>query len=308
MPRISRSRSPTTCNRSFAVRTRDPLAQKGIITPVAGVFVFTQADRCPFYGCINNFSHQHSIAEGKIAPSVDEYRQASEAVRERWTEEQRRQINQNEAMLRRLQWTDEQRHRIAKNEEVLRQLAGLEPKVGSLSMQTYLPRGNDLAVQEQIAMMHGGGTPAQYAETREMILEQKRQDVIDNTSPISPVYPGVEQTKVTYHTQAEQTYNPEYDDFPELDAQYAPPPAAGVSEKLDATIGAPPNHSTIASCDARKGTATPFDIITYPFLGLQNADSLNTNPPCTSPCQVQTPHRQGSYLQQGQVPRVWNPQ
>lgn len=210
-------------------------------------------------------------------------------------------------MLRRLQWTDEQRHRIAKNEEVLRQLAGFEPKVGNLSMETYLPQGNDLRVQEQIAMIHGGATPAQYADTRGMLLERKRQDVMDNTSPISPVCPSVEQTKVTYHTQAEQTYNPEYDDFPELDAQYAPPPAAGDSETLDTTIGAPPNHFPIASCDARKGTATPFDTITYPFLGLQNTESLNTNPPCTSHCQVQTPHRQGPYLQQGLVPRVWNP-
>lgn len=162
---------------------------------------------------------------------------------------------------------------------MLRQLAETESKVGRLSNQTHLPRGNDLTVQEQIAIIHGGATPAQDAHTRETLLERQ---------------------------QAEQTQNSEWDDFPELDAQYAPKSAAGNFEKLDPAIRVPPNSSSEGSCKSRVGSGLPFDTTIKAPSKFEETDFLNRNPPCTGPCPVQHPHNQGAYLRQGQVPRLWN--
>lgn len=288
MAGASRSRSLSTHNTTLAIRTHNTLAQNDIVTPAAGRFIPTQADRCPFPGCTNRFPHQHSTADGKIAPSVDEFRKAGEAIRQRWTEEQRQRIVENEA--------------------VLRQLAEIEPKVAHLSIQPHLPRGNDLTIKEQINIIHGGATPAQYAATREMLLERQRQDIIDNTSPITPVSPTrsfVPQTKDESQNQAEQTNDSlEYDDFPELDAKYGHRSAAGNFRNLDQTLMMPPDASARASCDSDKGTDPAFDHTTKSFPQPQYAEFIKNL--CTGPCPVQTPHNKGPYLQRGQIPRVWN--
>ena len=283
-----RSRSPTTHNATLAIRTHDTFAQNDIVIPVAGKSIPTQADRCPFPRCTNRFPHHHSTADGKIASSVDEFSKAGEAIRQRWTEEQR--------------------HRIAENEAVLRQLAEIEPKVANLSIQPHLPRGNDLTVQEQINIIHGGATPAQYAATREMLLERQRQDIIDNTSPISPVSPSrsfVPHIKDESQAQAEQANNGlEYDDFPELDAKYGHLSAFQKSRNLNPTIKMPPDASAGASRDGSKSTNLAFDNTNKSFPQAQYADFIENL--CTGPCPVQTPHNKGPYLQRGQIPRVWN--
>ena len=173
----SKSRSPSTPNMTLAIRTRNSVATD---TPAVGKFISTQADRCPFPGCQNESPHNHSTAEGNIAPSIDEYRKAGEAIRERWTEEQRR--------------------RIAENEALLRQLAEIEPKVSSLSIKTHLPRGNDLTVQEQIDIIHSGVSPIPQVSNR--------------------ASSSASQTEDESQTQAAQTARAEWDDFPELDGQY----------------------------------------------------------------------------------------
>ncbi|KAL9130249.1 MAG: hypothetical protein Q9175_007071 [Cornicularia normoerica] len=238
---------------------------------------------------MDRLPHHHSTAKGEIAPSVDQYRKAGEAIRERWTEEQRR--------------------RIAENDAVLRQLAETDPKVGNLSIKTNLPRGNDLTVQEQIAIIHSDTTPAQDTATRGMVLERQRQDIIDNTSLISQIFParvGVPQTKDTSQIKAEQTHSLEWDDFPELDAEYGPPPQAETSKNLNPTSKRPPKSNTKASCDSSKGKGLAFGLTQESFLRYQDGYFLNTNRPCTGPCPVKIPHNQGAYLQQGQVPRAWN--
>lgn len=206
MARKSRSTSPSTRDTTLTIRTRDPLPQYGIDTPIARHLTTTQADRCQFPGCSNTLPHQHPTAAGaKTAPSLEEYRKAGEAIRARWTEEQRRQTAENEASLR--------------------QLVEIEPKIGDLSINPHPPRGNDLTVQDQDAIIHGGATPAQYEAAGGMLLErQQRQDIVDNISCVTPIF-----TTTTSSTQ-----------------------------------------------------------------------------PCTAPCPIQTPHNQGAYLQQGQVPRFWN--
>lgn len=280
MSRTSRSRSPTTRDTTLAIRTRDPLAQNDIIIPVAGNFNSTQADQCQFPGCENKFPHRHPTAEGKIAPPIDEFPELEEALHG-WL-------------------SDEQRHRIAENKEKLRQLGLVEPRVGHLSIQTYLPRGNDLTIQEQVAIIHGGATPTQDAATRGKVLERQHQDIVDDTSHISPVSPnqsGVPQSKDAHDSQAE------WDDFPDLDAQYRPPPAAGDFVNLEPAIGTPPKPTAAASYDGHKGTGLPNDVTTQPFLGVQYA---NPNLLCEGPCPIQNLHHQGAYLQQGQVPRLWN--
>ena len=204
MARTSRSCSPPTRDTTLTIRTRDPLPQYGNDTPIARKLTTTQADRCQFPGCSNTLPHQHPTAGAKIAPALEEYRKAGEAIRARWTEEQRRQIAENEASLR--------------------QLAEIEPKIGNLSINPHPPRGNDLIVQDQNAILHGGATPAQCEAARGMLLERQRQDIVDNISRVTPIF-----TTTTSSTQ-----------------------------------------------------------------------------PCTAPCPIQTPHNQGAYLQQGQIPRVWN--
>ncbi|KAF6217718.1 hypothetical protein HO133_006545 [Letharia lupina] len=289
MARTSRSRSPNARNTTLAIRTRDPLRQIDITTPDARKFISTQADRCPFPGYRNSSPHQHSTAKGKIAPSVETFREAGAAIRERWTQEQRR--------------------RIAENEAALRQLAEVEQKVGSLSIKTHLPRGNDLTVPEQIAIIHGGGTPAQRANVRGTLLERQRQNTVDNKSlipPVSPARPGVSQNNDEFRTQTEQTHSIRYDDFPELDARYGSPPKAKASETLNLTIKSPPKSPAEASSDNGKSTGLARGITNEPLSRYRNTDFLNTNPQCTGPCPIQFPHNQGAYLQQGQIPRVWN--
>ena len=122
MARTSRSRSPPTRNRTLAIRTRDPLPQNATVTPFVSESVSTQADRCPFPGCLNTLPHQHSPAEGEIAPSIEEYKKAAEAIRERWYEQQRRHIAENEALSR--------------------ELAEIERKVNRLSVK-LVPELND---------------------------------------------------------------------------------------------------------------------------------------------------------------------
>ena len=203
MTHTRQSGSPPDHNTDLAIRTRDLMAQNPTITPVTGEFISIQADRCPFPSCTNTRPHQHSTAEGIIAPSIDDFRKAGEAIRERWTEEQR--------------------HLIAENETTLQQLTELEPKVRDLSLQPHLPRSNDLTAQDQIAVIHGGATAAQYEATREMLLERHRQDLIANTSPISPTssaHPGASHNEPTAQTQAERAKSSEWDDFPDLNAQY----------------------------------------------------------------------------------------
>lgn len=276
MARTSRSRSPNARNTTLAIRTRDPLRQNDITTPDARKFISTQADRCPFPGYRNSSPHQHSTAESKTAPSVETFREASAAIRERWTQEQRCRIAENES---------------------------------SLSIKTHLPRGNDLTVPEQIAIIHGGGTPAQRANVRGTLLERQRQNTVDNKSlipPVSPARPGVSQNNDEFRTQAEQTHSIRYDDFPELDARYGSPPKAKASETLNLTIKSPPKPPAEASSDGGKGTGLARGITNELLSRYRNTDFLNTNSQCTGPCPLQFPHNQGAYLQQGQIPRVWN--
>ncbi|CAF9929244.1 hypothetical protein IMSHALPRED_007867 [Imshaugia aleurites] len=313
MARKSRSRSPPTRNTTLTIRTREPLVQNDIVTPVAGRFISTQADRCPYPDCNEDSPHQHSTTEGSIAPPVDEYRKAGEAIRERWNEEQRR--------------------RIAENEAVLRQVADIEPRVGNLSINTQFPRGIILA---------------EYEATRTKVLERQRRGIIENTSPNFPVCPDVIQTADESRRQAEQESNLEWNDFPELDAQYGPPtagfksewdnfpeldtkygpPTAGIksewddfpeldaqygpstvdinSKNLDPTIKSPPRLPTNIPSESRNGRGFAIGLIYEPSSRYRDTDFLNLNPQCTGPCPIQCPHNQGAYLQQGQIPRVWN--
>ena len=249
-----------------------------------------QADRCPFPGCVNTSSHRHSKPKGLILPSIEEYRRAGEVIREQWSEKQRRQIAENEAMLRRL--------------------AETEPKVGDLLTKTHLPRGNDLTVQEQINIIHGGATPAQYEAFNEMLLEQQRQDTIGNTSPIFPAYAtgsGAPQTEASSHSQAEQQSSVEWDDFPELDAKYGHPPSKN-SRILDPKLKSLPKSLAGFSYNGDAGGSLEANITPKPHPPSQKTDFLYTKTLLsTGPCPVQTSHSQGPYLQQGQVPRTWNP-
>ena len=286
MARTTQSNIAPTHKANLTIRTREPLAQNDIITPVPGKFISTQADRCPFPGCLNNFPHQHLTAETRMPPSIEEYRKAGEAIRLRWSEEQRRMIAENEA--------------------VLSQLAEVEPKVGTLSLKTHSAHGDELTDKERLAIIHGGATPTQYEATREMLSERLRQDVIDNTSPISPVFPagaGVADIKMKPQNQAEEAGSIEWNDFPELDHKYPTPLKLGTPERL--------NHfpkteqKTICAGNLRPSPASTRTQRHYSFR--QNIDFLNTKSPlCTGPCPIQTPHNQGAYLQQGQVPRTWN--
>lgn len=205
-------------------------------------------------------------------------------------------------------WSEEQRRRIAENEAVLRQLGGLESKVRSLSIQPYLPRGNDLTVEEQIAVIHGGATPAQYETTREMLLEQQRQDVIDNTSPISPVFPARPNVLRDEDAAAEKTDGVEWDDFPELNAKYGLRPAAGTAHNPIPTITLPPKASAEAFRNGSNATGPASSTTNESSPGWQNSSflDLNSNPQCPGPCPIQWPHNSGPYLQNGHVPRVWN--
>lgn len=362
MARTSRSRSPSISDRTLAIRTRDPvpqtlairnrdslpqtlairtrdpvpqtlairnrdlLPQNATVTPVVGEFVSTQADRCPFPGCSNTLPHQHSPAEGEIAPSIEEYRKAAEAIRERWTEEQRR--------------------RIAENEALLRELAEIEPKVGGLSVKTHLPRGNDLTVPEQIAIIHHEAIPT--------------PQVSDGASP------SASRTEDESQTQAEQATRVEWDDFPELDYQYKTTPTDQMllQIKREAVYGVPYHHQIAVFPEIDRQYETlpdekPSNLIQYRYNAVhhnpryqyhhqttsspepdrQNETSqthtiprlynpwtnvfdgkgnpiyqqpahrlLDTDTqPCTGPCPIQTPHTTGPYLQRGGVPRFWNP-
>ena len=286
MARTSRSRSPPMRNAALPIRTRDPLAQTGTISPVAGKLISTQADRCRYSDCSNESPHDHSTAEGITLPSVEEYGKASEAIRDRWTEEQRR--------------------RIAENEALLRELAGIEPKVGRLSTKAHLPRGNDLTVQEQIEIIHGGA--GQVPD--EALLEEQRRNVIDNTNA-APTVPctrsSVLRTDDKSQTRTEQTNSLEWDDFPELDAKYPTSNTPGCSKDLTPTPKPPlpPPVGTLYN-PAAENAPTPKNPH-KPSLHRQINDFLHTTSQlCTGPCPIQTPHNKGAYLHQGQIPRVWN--
>ena len=327
MARTNQLSSAKTRNKTLALRTRDSTEQNDTITPPAKKLIPTQADQCPIPGLTSTSSHQHSKPEDQIPPPIDQYRKADDANREQWSEEQRR--------------------RIAENEAVLRQLAEIEPNAvvvggSSSSPKTHLPRGNDLTVQEQINIIHGGATPEQYAVFREMLLEQQRQDMIDNTSPISPVLAtdsDASRTESAFHNRAEQQGSVEWDDFPELDAKYGhsrPSENAGNLEQqnslewddfpeLDAKYGHPRPSEDSPNLDPRlKSHPKPSTSSAYNNAAgkkpqptnppnphhppRQNTAFLNTSSLlCTGPCPLQTPHSQGPYLQRGQVPRTWNP-
>ena len=198
----------------------------------------------------------------------------------------------------------ELRSQIAEDEEKLRELGVVEPSVGHLLIQKHLPRENDLTVQEQIAIIHGGVTPTQDAATRGKVLERQHQEIVDDTSNISPVSPyqsDVPQSNDAYNSQAE------WDDFPELDAKYGPPPAAEDFENMEPAIGTPPEYTAAASYYGHKDTGLHNDVTTEPFSGVQNVNLPNTSALCTGPCPIKDQHGQGGYLQQGQIPRVPNP-
>ena len=286
MARTSRSRSPPTPDTTLTIRTRDPLPQYGIDTPIARKLTTTQADRCRFPGCSNTLPHQHPTAGAKIAPSLEEYRKAGEAIRARWTEEQRRQIAENEASLR--------------------QLAEIEPDIGNLSLNPHPPCENDLTVQDQNAIIHdGGATPAQYEAARDILLEGQHQDIVDNTRTITPGFrtsPSFPHLNRTSQTQTEPTSEPEWDGFPELDAQHEHPPTPA-----HRTPPKPPPKSPTTNLSNSASDSTPprHDPPCHPHPPSQPTTNSPTQP-CTAPCPIQTPHNQGAYLQQGQVPRVWN--
>lgn len=271
---------------TLAIRTRDSLPRKATVTPVVGEFVSTQADRCPFPGCSNTLPHQHSPAEGEIAPSIEEYRKAAEAIRERWTEEQRR--------------------RIAENEALLRELAKVESQVDSLSVKTHLPRGNDLTVQEQIAIIHSGASST--------------PQVSDGASS------NASRTEDESRTQAEQTTRLEWDDFPELDDLYETSSTDEMPStvlRLGITAGNGTPHfdeaTSFPELDAQNAATSQTRQMPTPHtkwnLDHENGDCINRQPlyrlydipPCTGPCPIQTPHMKGPYLQRGGIPRVWNP-
>ncbi|CAD6586394.1 MAG: hypothetical protein ASARMPREDX12_002352 [Alectoria sarmentosa] len=204
-------------------------------------------------------------AEGEIAPPIDEFRKIREAMHE-WA-------------------AGELRSQIAEDEEKLRELGVVEPS-------------------EQIAIIHGGVTPTQDAATRGKVLERQHQEIVDDTSNISPVSPyqsDVPQSNDAYNSQAE------WDDFPELDAKYGPPPAAEDFENMEPAIGTPPEYTAAASYYGHKDTGLHNDVTTEPFSGVQNVNLPNTSALCTGPCPIKDQHGQGGYLQQGQIPRVPNP-
>ena len=264
MARTRGYRIPTTHHETLAIRTRDSIEQNDIILPGPGESISTQADRCPFPRCINDFPHQHASAEGEIVPTVDEFCKAGEGFRQQWTEEQRRRIVENEALLR--------------------QVGELGPQVGNLSISAHLPNGTDLRTQGQHAVIHGGATPAQYAATREMLLDRNRQDIIGSTTR-----PADLETEGNCQTQADETCSPDWNDFPELDSKYGPPPRSPISRSQSKSHA----EASTNGDEIRKSH-------------YQEIDFLNTNPPCTGPCPIQCPHNEGAYLQQGQVPRLWN--
>lgn len=200
--------------------------------------------------------------------------------------------------------SEEQRRRIAENDAVLRQLGDLEPKVGNLSIHPKIPRGDELTIQEEMSVIYGGATPAQYSTTHELLLEQQRQDIIDNTSPISPVFPDRFGQKV--QNQAEQVDSLEYDDFPELNAKYGLTPATKTSHNLTPTISLP-SYPTTAPHNGSHAPDLVSDSTDAPVSQYSNRYYNNCNSLCIGPCPLKFPHNQGPYLQQGLVPRVWNP-
>ncbi|KAM0799821.1 hypothetical protein BDR22DRAFT_822193 [Usnea florida] len=250
MVRGNRSQNGHTHTTTLPIRPRAPSPQAPTTPPTTGNFVSIHNDRCPNPSRSSSLPRQHHSPRGSKSPSkspsTEEYRSASAATRQKWTESQRR--------------------RIAENEALLRQLAGITPEVGNSSIKTHLPRGNDLTVEEQIAIIHESVAPEYYATTRDTLSERRREETTNNMAQISNVHSSTAQNKA-----ASQPSNFEWDDFPEPNTKYShphnPPPF--------------PSHNS---------TTTP----------------LTTAPPCTGPCPIQTPHNQGAYLQQGQVPRVWN--
>ena len=208
-------------------------------------------------------------------------------------------------------------------------LRDLEPKIGNLSIHPHIPRGDELTIQEEMNIIHGGATPAQYATAHELLLEQQRQDIIDNISPISPVSPNrfgqmfqnqAEQINnleyddfpelnekygiptQTSQNGAEQTNSLEYDDFPELNAKYGLPPITKTPHNPTPTTRSPSRHPATDLASTSTSTSTEPPTSQY-----QNRYHSNNNPLCTGPCPLKFPHNQGPYLQQGLVPRVWNP-
>ena len=207
MVRRNRSQNPHTHTTTLPIRPRasSPQTPKTPNTrPITGSSVPTHSDRCSHPARTTPLPHQSLPTKGSKSPSkspsYEEYRNASSATRQKWTESQRR--------------------RIAENEALLRQLAEITPKEGNLSIKTHLPRGNDLTVEEQIAILHESVTPRHYSTTLDMVLGRRREETNNNmdlVSPISSAHLGVLQNKA-----ASQASNLEWSDFPELDTKYNP--------------------------------------------------------------------------------------
>lgn len=80
--------------------------------------------------------------------------------------------------------------------------------------------------QELIAIVEGAATPAQVKAASEMLIERRHQDIVNNTSPISPVDPAgpcVSQIEEMPQTQPEQTDSIAWNDFLEFDSKYGAP-------------------------------------------------------------------------------------
>ena len=289
MADISQTNATHTNDTAFTVHpSHVALAQNDIITPGSGKSVSNQTDRCPFPGCRIKFPHQHSTANGETAPSIKEHHKANQAIRPQWTEEQRR--------------------RIMKNEVALSQLPEGKPDLGKLTVETHLPRGTGPAIKEQVATNHGRVAPSQCDITREMHLAQLRQDIIDNTSPISPPSSpslGVLKTETQSHEDLNLMDIDEWNDFPELDAKYGTTP--GSSKSPNPAVKAEPEDDIKAFHNNSDNLNPASNSISAKHMPYKNTDFSDANSSlCTGPCPIQTPHSQGAYLHQGQIPRTWN--
>ena len=165
---------------------------------------------------------------------------------------------------------------------------------------------DEFSDQELIAFVEGGAFPEAAGK---LLIDRHHQDIVNNTSPISPVDPAgpcVSQIEEMPQTQAEQTNRIVWDDFPELDSKYGVPSSSEDSEDLDSTLTSLLKPLTGWTGKSGKENTPACDIPHSPYSFRQNTDFLSTGLRlCTRPCLVQTQRNQGAYLQHGQVLRVW---
>ena len=170
MVRRNRSQSQHNHTTTLPIRPQASSPQSPNTRPITGSCISTHSHRSPCPAGTNALPHQSLPTKGSKSPStprsIEQYRSARSATRQKWTESQRR--------------------RIAENEALLRQLAEITPELGSLSIKTHLPRGNDLTVEEQIAIIYESVTPRRYSIIEDMLLKRPCEETSNNMDPISP--------------------------------------------------------------------------------------------------------------------------